>query len=83
MKMKDKKKTIKYLQGYDSISAIEKVYDDLEVYCKKYNIAFISAHAQLGKAISAQARSATGEEHFLEYWAYLLHTRTSYKLAAV
>ncbi|MDA9991654.1 hypothetical protein N9E35_01465 [Candidatus Marinimicrobia bacterium] len=60
------------MKGYGSIRPIEQVFAELKNYCKKHDVDFVVAHEKLGKAIKAQARSTTGEEHFTEYWNHLL-----------
>tara|TARA_A200000159_G_scaffold151011_1_gene160827 strand:- start:553 stop:789 length:237 start_codon:yes stop_codon:yes gene_type:complete len=75
--MEDEKKTKKYLKGYDAIGPIEKVFNELKKHCEKHNVDFEVAAKKLGEAIQAQCRSATAEQHFLEYWTHLARMRPS------
>ena len=73
--MEDEKKTLKYLKSYNSVQSIEKVFSELKKYCAKHGVDFESAAEKLRDAISQQARSHTGEEHFIEYWNHLMKIR--------
>jgi hypothetical protein len=75
--MKDEKKTMKYLKGYDAIGPIEKVFGELKKYCEKHGVDFDVAAMKLGEAIKNQCRSDTATHHFLEYWTHLARKRPS------
>jgi len=73
--MEDEKKTLKYLKSYNSVSSIEKVFNELKKYCAKHNVDFERAAEKLRDAIMQQARSHTGQEHFEQYWNHLMKIR--------
>ena len=73
--MEDEKKTLKYLKSYNSVRSIEKVFKELQKYCAKHGADFEEAADKLRDAITQQARSRTGEEHFEQYWNHLMKNR--------